>query len=135
MLNNDKIRLMTKLALYESKTGKEDIRLSKYYKPDYVRYQVIKSIISATIGYALILALIMLYKSEYLIKNAVKLDYKTIGLYLLGFYIIIVAIYGLSSIVIYSRKYDISRKKLGRYYKLLKRLEKMYGDETTDSKV
>ncbi|NLC19546.1 MAG: hypothetical protein GX757_10095 [Clostridiales bacterium] len=130
MLNNDKIRLMTKLALYESKTGKEDIRLSKYYKTDYVRYQVIKSIIAATIGYVLILALIMLYKSEYLIKNAVKLDYKTIGLYVLGFYIIIVAIYGLSSIVIYSRKYDISRKKLGRYYKLLKRLEKMYSDES-----
>lgn len=135
MLNNDKIRLMTKLALYESKTGKEDIRLSKYYKTDYVRYQVIKSIISATIGYVLILALIMLYKSEYLIKNAVKLDYKTIGLYVLGFYIIIVAIYGLSSIVIYSRKYDLSRKKLGRYYKLLKRLEKMYSDELTDTKV
>lgn len=135
MLNNDKIRLMTRLALYESKTGKEDIRLSKYYKTDYVRYQVIKSVIAATIGYALILVLIILYKSEYLIKNAVKLDYKTIGLYVLGFYIIIVAIYGLSSIVIYSRKYDISRKKLGRYYKLLKRLEKMYGDELTDTKV
>mgnify|MGYP000017347138 CR=1 FL=1 len=134
MLNNEKIRLMTKLALFESKTGKQEIRLSKYYKPDYVRYQVIKSIISATVGYALVLALIILYKSEYLIKNAVKLDYKTIGLYLLGFYIIVVAIYGLSSIVIYSRKYDLSRKKLGRYYKLLKRLEKMYGDESTDNR-
>ena len=31
MLNNDKIRLMTKLAVYESKIGKEDIKLSKYY--------------------------------------------------------------------------------------------------------
>ena len=134
MLNNEKIRLMTKLALFESKTGKQEIRLSKYYKPDYVRYQVIKSIISATVGYALVLALIILYKSEYLIKNAVKLDYKTIGLYLLGFYIIVVAIYGLSSIVIYSRKYDLSRKKLGRYYKLLKRLEKKYGDESTDNR-
>lgn len=135
MLNNEKIRLMTKLALYESKTGKEDIRLSKYYKTDYVRYQVIKSLICATLGYGLILVLIMLYKSEYLIKNAVKLDYKTIGLYLLGFYIIIIAIYGLSSMVIYSRKYDLSRKKLGRYYKLLKRLDKMYSDESSETRV
>lgn len=135
MLNNDKIKLMTKLALYESKTGKEDIRLSKYYKTDYVRYQVIKSIICATIGYGLILVLIMLYKSEYLIKNAVKLDYKTIGLYVLGFYIIVVSVYGLASIVIYSRKYDKSRKKLGRYYKLLRRLEKMYGDESSETRI
>lgn len=134
MLNNNKIRLMTKLAVYESKTGKEDIRLSKYYKTDYVRYQVIKSIISATLGYGLILALIVLYKSEYLIRNAVTLDYKTIGLYVLGFYIIIVAIYGLSSIVIYSAKYDASRKKLGRYYKLLKRLNKIYTDESSETR-
>ncbi|MDF2593610.1 MAG: hypothetical protein K0S75_3076, partial [Clostridia bacterium] len=42
MLNTNKVRLMTKLALYETKEGKEDIRLSKYYKTDYVRYQVIK---------------------------------------------------------------------------------------------
>jgi hypothetical protein len=133
MLNNNKIRLMTKLALYENKEGKEDIRLSKYYKTDYVRYQAIKSIISATFGYALILALIFLYKSEYIIKNAVGLDYKIIGTYVLAFYIIVVAIYGLGSIVGYSIKYDISRKKLGRYFKLLKRLNKIYNDETPES--
>ena len=102
MLNNDKIRLMTKLALYENKEGKEDIRLSKYYKTDFVRYQVIKSLIYSTIGYALILVLLFLYKSEYIIQNAVTLDYKTIGVYILGFYIIIVAVYGLASFVGYS---------------------------------
>ena len=80
MLNNNKIRLMTKLAVYESKEGKEDISLSKYYKTDYVRYQTIKSIISVTIGYALILVLIFMYKSEEIIKKAVTLDYKTIGI-------------------------------------------------------
>ena len=131
MLNNNKIRLMTKLAVYERKVGKEDIKLSKYYKTDYVRYQVIKSIICATMGFGLILLLIVLYRSEFLIRNAIKLDYKTLGLYVLGFYIITIAVYGLSSIVIYSRKYDKSRKKLGRYYKLLKRLNKMYSEESS----
>ena len=133
MLNNDKIRLMTKLAVYENKEGKEDIRLSKYYKTDYVRYQVIKSIIGATFGYALILVLIVLYRSEYIIKNAITLDYKTIGTYILGIYIMIAAVYGLASIVIYSIKYDLSRKKLGRYFKLLKRLSKIYNEETSES--
>lgn len=133
MLNNNKIRLMTKLAVYESKEGKEDISLSKYYKTDYVRYQTLKSIISATVGYALILALIFMYKSEEIIKNAVTLDYKTLGTYILCFYIIIITIYGLASIVGYSIKYDKSRKKLSRYFKLLKRLNKVYNDETPES--
>lgn len=133
MLNNEKIRLMTKLAVYEEKEGKEDIRLSKYYKTDYVRYQVIKSIICATLGYVLILVLVFLYRSEYIIKNAVTLDYKTIGTYVLGFYIMVIAVYGLASIVGYSIKYDLSRKKLSRYFKLLKRLSKIYNDETSES--
>lgn len=133
MLNNSRIRLMTKLALYESKEGKEDIHLSKYYKTDYVRYQIIKSIICATIGYALILALVLLYKSEYLIKYAVTLPYKAIGTNILGIYIIIIVVYGLGSAVGYTIKYDRSRKKLGKYYKLLKRLNKLYNDETSES--
>jgi uncharacterized membrane protein len=91
MLNTDKIRLMTKLALYETKEGKEDIRLSKYYKTDYVRYQVIKSILCATFGYALILLLIFIYKTEYIVSNAVTMDYKAVGAYILGIYIIIAA--------------------------------------------
>jgi hypothetical protein len=133
MLNNDKVRLMTKLALYESKEGKEDIRLSKYYKTDYVRYQIIKSLISATVGYALILVLIFFYRSEYLIRNAVTLDYKSIGTFILGIYIMVIAVYGLGSAVLYSIKYDKSRKKLGRYFKLLKRLNKIYNEETPES--
>ncbi len=133
MLNNNKIRLMTKLAVYESKEGKEDIRLSKYFKTDYVRYQVLKSIICATIGYVLILVLIFMYKSEYIIKNAITLDYKTIGTYILGFYVMVIAIYGLASIIGFSLKYDQSRKKLSRYFKLLKRLNKFYHDETPES--
>ena len=133
MLNNKKIRLMTKLAVYENKEGKEDIRLSKYYKTDYVRYQVLKSIISVTIGYVLILVLIFIYKSEYIIRYAVTLDYKTIGTYILGIYVMLVAMYGLGSIAGYSIKYDASRKKLSRYFKLLKRLNKIYKDETPES--
>ena len=133
MLNTDKIRLMTKLALYETKEGKEDIRLSKYYKTDYVRYQVLKSVLCATFGYALILLLIFFYKTEYIVSNAVTMNYKAVGTYILGIYVIIVAIYGLGASVGYAIKYDLSRKKLSRYYKLLKRLNKIYNDETPES--
>jgi uncharacterized membrane protein YesL len=124
---------MTKLAVYENKEGKEDIRLSKYYKTDYVRYEVIKSIISATIGYLLILVLIAMYNSEYIIKYAISLDYKSIGIAVLGIYIIIAFLYGVGSFIGYSIKYDISHKKLSRYFKLLKRLQKIYSDETPES--
>ncbi len=133
MLNSKKIRLMMKLAVYENKDGKEDIYLSKYYKTDYVRYQTLKSIISATVGYILILLLVGLYKMEFIIKKAVVLDYKTIGAYILGIYIMVITLYGLGSVLLFSLKYDKSRKKLSRYYKLLRRLNKVYSDETPEA--
>jgi len=124
---------MTKLAVYEKKEGKEDIYLSKYYKTDYVRLQVLKSIISTTVGYALIIAMIGFYKMEYLIKNAVVLNYKLIGTYILGFYLMLITVYGLGSLLYYSMKYDTSRKKLSKYFRLLKRLEKLYKDSAHES--
>ena len=120
---------MTKLAAYEKNEGKEDIELSKFYKTDYIRLQMLKSIISSTLGYILILILIFMYRMEFLIKNAVVLNYKLIGGNILGIYILIVAIYALGSAIAYSLKYDFSRKKLSRYFRLLKRLRKAYGKE------
>lgn len=129
MLNNQKIRVMTKLALYEKNEGKDDIRLSKFYKNDYVRLEVLKTVVNVTIGYALILLMIGIYKAEYLISNAVTMNFLRIGQYILGFYIIIMSIYVISSIIGYSIKYDKSRKTLSKYFKSLKRLSVIYKEE------
>lgn len=129
MLNNRKIRLMTKLAAYEKEEGKEDIRLSKYYKTDYVRLQVLKSITATTFGYLLLLLMIFLYKSEYLIENAVGLNYRSIGMTILGYFIVVQTISIIGTLIGYSIKYDRSRKKLSKYFNLLKRLRIMYKEE------
>lgn len=134
MLNNRKIRLMTKLAIYEEKEGKEDIRMSKYYKSDYVRYHMLKNIVSVTVAYILILVMIVAYNLEMIIRDAVILDYKKYGVYALGFYILILTIYITGSIIGYSIKYDKSRKKLSKYYKLLRKLTKMYEEENQENR-
>ncbi len=129
MLNNKKIRTMTKLALYEQMDGKEDIRMGKYYKTDYVRLQVLKTVVNVTVGYILILVLIGMYKAEYIISNLVTFDFVRIGQYILGFYIMMMAVFVTGSILGYSLKYDKSRKDLSKYYKSLKKLSSFYQDE------
>ncbi len=129
MLNNRKIRIMTKLATYEEKEGKEDIALSKYYKTDYVRLNILKTIMSATLGYLLLLIMIAVYKSEYLIENAVDLDYKSIFTTILGYYLIILTIMIVGTLIGYSIKYDKSRKQLSQYFRMLKKLRMIYREE------
>lgn len=129
MLNNDKIRTMTKLAVYEEIKGKEDLKMANYYKTDYVRLQVLKTSVSATLGYVLILLLITMYKADYIIAKVVTLDFVRIGQLVLGFYIIIMAIYITSTIIWYNYKYNKSRKNLSKYNKMLKKLINFYQQE------
>ncbi|MFV0342357.1 MAG: hypothetical protein ACK5JH_05605 [Anaerocolumna sp.] len=129
MLNNEKIRTMTKLAVYEDAKGKDDLKMAKYYKTDYVRLQVLKTSVNVTIGYVLILFLIAMYKADYLITKIVTLDFVRIGQYILGFYIIIMAIYITSTIIWYNFKYKKTRKNLSKYNKLLKKLINFYNQE------
>lgn len=130
MLNNNKIRTMNKLALFEQGKGKEDIRISRFYKTDFIRYNILNTIVSITIGYALLLVLIGVYNIEYLISKATELNYKGIAFNILSIYIVLVIAYVLYTITTSSLKYKESRKRLVKYNKDLKRLGEIYRDES-----
>lgn len=129
MVNMRKVRLMTKLAIYEKKEGKEDIRLGKYFRRDYVRLKVLHNIVAVTLGYILVLGLIIAYQMEYLIKEAVTLDYIGMGKTILGTYIIVVTVYIMVAMVGYGLYYNYSRKKLSKYFRMLRRLRSLYQEE------
>ena len=129
MVNMRKVRLMTKLAIYEKKEGKEDIKLGKYFRRDFVRLKILHNIIAVTVGYLLVLAMIIAYQMEYLIREAVNLDYIGIGKTILGVYVIVVTIYVMTAMVGYGLYYDYSRKKLAKYFRMLRKLRSMYQEE------
>ncbi len=129
MLNNRKVRLMTRLAMYEQKEGREDIRLSKYFRTDYVRLQVLKSVVALTVGYLLVLLILVLYHSEYLIRNAVVLDYQAMIVRYAGIYIVVLAVYCSMVMIGYMIQYRASRKKLAKYFRMLRRLRSIYREE------
>lgn len=121
---------MTKLAIYEKKEGKEDIRLAKFYKGDYVRYQLLKTCIAVTIAYLLILLMIVVYYSEFIISEAVSLNYRLIGVKTLAAYILIITAYIIGSVFAFNIKYEKSRARLAKYYRRLKKLDKMNQEST-----
>lgn len=129
MLNNRKVRLMTRLAMYEQEEGKEDVRLSKYFRTDYVRLNVLKTIVAVTLGYLFVLLLLIVYHSEYLIREAVTLDYSGMFSRYLGIYIVILVVYCSFAMIGYMLKYRTSRKKLAKYFRMLRRLRSLYREE------
>lgn len=120
---------MTRLAMYEQNEGREDIRLSKYYRTDYVRLQILKTVVALTAGYFLLLLILALYHSEYLIRDAVILDYRGLLVRYAGIYVVLVAVYCSMVMVGYMIQYRASRKKLAKYFRMLRRLRSIYREE------
>ena len=128
MVNNSKVKLMTKMAMYE-KNNPEDINLSKYYRADYVKFNLIKTVLSVTVAYIFGLFLVGFYNVEYLISEAVTLDYKNLGMKILGIFIILQLVSCLINILVSSETFNRSRKRLNKYYKRLKQLRTVYDEE------
>lgn len=129
MLNEEKIGLMTKLALYEQGEGKEAIESSKYNKKDYVSLKMINTAITITIAYIMIVALWILREIEYVVDELVNINLVNIGIMLLVLYLIVFIIYMLVSYVIYSMKYIKMQEMNKKYSDGLKELYLMYKRE------
>lgn len=129
MLSEEKIKKMIRLSDYENGQGSTDLKCIRYLKMDYVRLQVLKSVLSVVIAGFLILALVAVYNLEYILKNALALPWETIALYG-GTALLIVCI--LSVIVtcrMASRKYEESGIRAREYYSTLQELLDLYEKE------
>lgn len=74
MLNEEKIILMTKMASYEENEGKKNMAIGRYFRSDYIAIQVLKSILCATIAYAVCFALFVFYDFETFMQDIYKMD-------------------------------------------------------------
>ncbi|ESL04674.1 hypothetical protein GCWU000282_00061 [Catonella morbi ATCC 51271] len=130
MIVKDKVSLMSKMAIFEkSPKGKAVLRDISFFRADRIRWDLLKTGASVTVGYALVLGLIILYNLEYLIKNATTLNYKDIGIKTLGVYLVVMVVYLVFTFLYSTYRYGKSRKKFLKYNKLLSKLESIYDNE------
>ena len=133
MLDEEKIRLMTKLAHYESEQGKEELKISRYYRSDYIGIGLLKNLLLVSVGYILLWSLVIAYNLDFLLDNLHKLNFSFIIFEVVVGYIVIVAIY---SIITYLKKhseYRKAKKSVQEYYGKLNELMRLYGE--TDCKI
>ena len=120
MLNEERIKLMTKMAAYEADEGKKNVAIGNYFRGDYIGLQVIKSIISATIAFVIVFGLFVFYDFEVFMSDIYKMDLLGFGRTVITAYLIFVAVYALISYMIYTYRYAKARKSLKMYYNNLK---------------
>lgn len=126
MLNEDKIRLMNEIARYEKKDRTREQPAGKYFRTDYVGKHMIQSFFAYTFSFLIFLAFRFIYSLE-AILDAVDvtavLDFVRRNAFL---YVVGLVVFELITIVVYRRRYAVSKKKLEEHLTRVNRLKKRY---------
>lgn len=125
MLNEDKIRIMSRCAMYEKAEGKEDLAINHYFQGDYIRLNTLKTLIGVTIGFVLCFGLYLVINAEYYMENIVHMDLIAFGKDILIYYAIVMIAFAIISVIFYGWKYADSQKRVQWYYKDLQSIKEI----------
>lgn len=114
------------MASYESGKGKKDINILNYFRGDYIGFQVLKSVVAATVSFLAVFASYVFYNFETLMQDIYKMDLLAFGKSVIILYLCTVGAYCVISYMVYANRYNRARKSLKTYYNNLKKLAGMY---------
>jgi hypothetical protein len=129
VVNEERVILMTKLAVYEKGPGKLNVTIGSYFRGDYIGFQLLKSIISVTLASGIILGVYIFYHFEDLMLDVYQMDLLEIGREMLRYYLIAIIAYCALTYMIYSYRHHKARKGLLNYNRNLRKLSQMINNE------
>jgi uncharacterized membrane protein len=129
MVNEDRVKKLYKVAVYEQNEEKEHRQAGLYYRSDYIGKEVVKSFFTGTFAYLIIVALWMMSNWSLVMYqiNTLEITNTLVGIFVL--YMIFMAIYLFATAVIYYLRYKHSERKLNGYLADLKAAQKMFERE------
>jgi len=129
MINEERVKKIYKIALYEQNEEKEHRQAGHFYRSDYVIKELLKSFFAGSIAYMLIAMLWVMNNWSDVMRMINNLEIMDIAVSMLVFYIIFMVIYLIITFVVYLVRYKHSKEKLDSYIKDLKRVYQMYERE------
>ncbi|MBO4347854.1 MAG: hypothetical protein J5840_09485 [Lachnospiraceae bacterium] len=130
MINEEgkkKIRLMTRIAIYEKTEGKRNEPVAKYFRSDYIGMKILGAIICSTVVFFIIIGLYLLCNSEQLMTDFYRIDLMEYAKKLILYYIGFVAVYVSLIAVVFFVKYNKAVKYKRIFSRNLKKLLSHYG--------
>jgi len=129
MLNEKRVKHMVKLASYDTKFGTEDMKVSTYFKNDYISMNLLFTFLWTTISYVIVAALLGLSYMDLLLENLTLQKIIYIGGGVVGAYIVLLAVTLIIAGRYYRKKHLKARKHMKVYRANLESLDIMYEQE------
>ena len=131
MIRTNKVKTMTRAAIFEKAEERKTLYISRFFRNDYVLQGLLKSAIAATCAFALGVGMWVIYHAEELMSEKRLEDLVAIGMKALTWYGVALVAFLLASLVVYNVRYSHAQKRLKGYRGSLRKLLKMYQEEDT----
>lgn len=129
-MDEKRIKSMIRLAAYENGEGGQDLSVHRYSLRDYVIKDLIKTFFLTTVGYGLLLLLVIFGNLTSVTAMLTKVDMGVALIWLLVGYAAVMVLYMTISFNRSRKRYLEAKRSVKAYGAELKRLEKMSGRES-----
>lgn len=129
MLNEKKVKYMTKAATFETGEKRKDLKISGYFRNDYIGLGLLRSLAAYTMAFVMIVGIWFVSDLEKMLNRIV--DSQNMVQYGVIFGILYGAglfLYEVIAYWYYSKQYQSARSNTAEYTELLKKIEKIYED-------
>lgn len=126
MINEERVREMVHMAVYDTYEEKKNRPMNEYYMWDYVGKELVKSFFTGTISFALLGGLWVLKDLTGLVTYINNTDLTVLVIRIVALYAAFLAVYLLVTAIVYCIRYVRGRKRLRRYAEHLKKVRKQY---------
>ncbi|MDD7390088.1 MAG: hypothetical protein PUG60_10665 [Lachnospiraceae bacterium] len=130
MINNDKVRLMTKIQVFENHE-KDALKANRYFQKDYLGLHLIRSLLAYMVLFLLVLAVIFLYNWEELLTAIDLTALIHAGRWIILSFFLLLIPSMIVSYIVYWFQYRRYRRKIKDYIMNLKQLNAYYNNEET----
>lgn len=132
MINNDKVKLMTKIQLFENHE-KDALKANRYYQKDYLGLHLIRSLLAYIALFVLVLTVIFLYNWETLLTSIDLTSLIHAGKWIILSFFLLLIPSMIVSYIVYWFQYRRYRRKIKDYVMKLKQLNTFYKDDAKTS--
>lgn len=131
MIRTNKVKIMTRTAIFEQNEERKALHINHFFRSDYVIYGMLKSAISLTIAFCLAACMWVIYHAEQLMTEKSVADLFALGKQVVILYAVALVIFLLISLVVYCVRYYHAQKRLKGYRSNLRKLAKSYQEEAS----
>ena len=123
MIDKNRIRLMSKMALYDKKGIEEDIKTTQFFRHDFIYKENMKMRFYLGLGCVIVAFLYVIHRMAVEGIDILTFDFQVELIRFVVFVLMVMVLYSIIGTIIFTRKFQKAQKRAKAYFSLMEQLD------------